>query len=161
MTSSFPGNLGGSVRLDYIIPEDPEQSRIRIRQYLNDIANSLNVKDSGYNVQTETITGQLWLPNYTNPGAANVRFRPAFRTVVPFTGLVTGANTVPHGLTLARTWHFTRIDGVIENTATPLYVPIPNMDVQVTLDATNINITIPAGYNGYNGRVVLEYLKED
>lgn len=161
MTASFSGNLGGSVFQDYRMPDDPEQLKIRLRQYFNDIASSLNVKDSGYYVQTETITGQLFLPNFTTGTSSNVVYRPVFRTVVPFTGLATGANTIAHGLTTASSWHFTRIYGVIENTATPLWVPVPNDTVLVTVDGTNINITIPVAYNGFDGRVILEYVKED
>ena len=161
MTASFTGNLGGSVRQDYIIPDDNEQMKIRIRQYFNDIASSLNVKDSGYYVQTETITGQLFLPNFGINTSSNVAYRPVFRTVVPFGALSTGANTVAHGLTIASSWHFTRIYGVIEDTAAPLYVPIPNDTVLVTVDGTNINITIPVAYNNFAGRVILEYVKED
>ncbi len=161
MTASFSGNLGGSVQIDYRMPDDIDQLKIRLRQYFNDIASSLNVKDSGYYVQTETITGQLFLPNFGTDKASNVTYRPAFRTVVPFTGLTTGANTVAHGLSPTATWHFTRIYGVIEDTAAPLWVPIPNDDIHVDVDGTNINITITASYNGYDGRVILEYLKED
>lgn len=169
MTASFTGNLGGSVPLDYRMPDDPEQLKIRLRQYLNDMASSLNTKDAGYYTQVETITGQLFLPNYGTDSSANANYRPAFRIVLPFTGLTTGANTVPHGLitivppATTSTWHFTRIYGVIEDvsTAAPVWLPIPNDGVLVTVDATNVNITIPAAYNGYNGRVILEYLKQD
>jgi len=68
---------------------------------------------------------------------------------------------VAHNITLPtpKTFHFTSIYGVIENTATPLYVPIPNYDTLVTIDGTNI--TIPAAYNRFSGRVILEYVKTD
>jgi len=148
------------VPTDYIIPSDEAQRLVRLRQYFNDLAAALNVKDFGAYQTDEVLCGQQFLPSATT-GTSNVIFRDVFRIVVPTGALSTGANTVAHGLSPTSTWHFSRIYGVIEDTTVPEWVPIPNATVEVTIDATNINITIPAGFNGYSGQVVLEYVKTD
>ena len=135
--------------------------RIVVRQALNDVAQSLSYKTTGLYVEEETLTYQKFIPTETPTESQSEEFRSIFRTVVQTGTLATGANTVAHGLTPTATWHFVKIYGVIENTATPLWVPIPNDTILVTVDGTNINITIPAAYNNYDGRVVLEYVKED
>lgn len=145
---------------DYIIPADDYSKDLRLRQYFNDLAAAINSKDFGLYITTEVETAQQFIPSATTQGS-NVAYRDVFRTVVVTGALATGANTVAHGLAAPLTWHFTRIYGVIEDPATPTWVPIPNGSVEVTVDGTNININIPAGYNGYGGQVVLEYVKTD
>jgi hypothetical protein len=84
------------------------------------------------------------------------------RKVVKTGVLATGSNNVAHGITsIGSTYHFTRIYGVIEDTTVPEWVPIPKDDVSVSVGGTNIVIVIPAGYNGYSGQVVLEYVTTD
>lgn len=141
-----------------IYPEDNEQLLIRLTQIYQEMALRINVKDiAQYETDVELLNGQQF--SGTTPQVK----RFAYRKVLSTGTLSTGANTVAHGINFPtpNTFHFTRIYGVIENTTTPLYVPIPNSDTLVTVDGTNVNITIPAAYNGFSGRAILEYLKED
>jgi len=163
MSASFTGNPSVFLPEDYVIPPLGEERSVRFRQYFNDLASAVNVRDIGLYVTQTTVNGQLWLPTArpgTNLASTNLVYRQVLRKVVPTGTLTTGANTVAHGITVGATTHFTRIYGVIENPGT-LYVPVPNDTVLVTVDATNINITIPAAYNNFTGNVVVEWVTVD
>jgi hypothetical protein len=157
MSASFAGNPNSFLQEDYVIPSDPEQMSVRLRQYLNDLSASINTRDIGIYVSQETICGQLWVPSISNSAFSNVVYRQVIRKVVATGTLATGANTIAHNITVTANTHFTRIYGVIENAGT-LYVPVPNNATTVTVDATNININIPGAYNNYSGNVVLEWV---
>lgn len=163
MSANVGGNFGAFVPLDYLIPADPLQSRIRLRQYLNDIAQALNVKDTAYYSTQPTLCGQLFVPTFPTAGNTNTQWRPVTRLVVLTGTLATGSNNVPHGITFPspNTFAFTRIYGVIFDTPHTTYVPIPNSDTQVVVNTTNVVITIPVGYNNYSGWVILEYITQD
>ena len=62
MTSSFAGNRNSFLSQDYTIPPLGPERNMRLRQYFNDFAASINTRDIGLYVTEETICGQLWLP---------------------------------------------------------------------------------------------------
>lgn len=141
-----------------VFPEDYGQLIIRLTQIYQEMALRINLKDiAQYETDLEILNGQ----QFSGIDPQTKRF--AFRTTLSTGILATGANNVPHGITfpVPNTFHFTRIYGVIEDTTVPLYVPIPNDNVHLEVNATNAVITIPAAYNGYSGIVVLEYVKTD
>jgi len=137
------------------LPVDPKLLQPELISMYAEMARAINQKEIGVYSQTEANTGETY---YQDSSETN---RNVFRKVVYTTALATGANAVAHSITLPspNTYVFTRIYGVIYSTSAPLYVPVPNNTVLVTVDGTNINITIPVAYNGFDGQFVLEYLK--
>lgn len=138
------------------ISKDPKQFLMKLSDIYQTLAFRINKKDIAiYEADVEIQNGQQFF------GSTPQVKRDGFRKVLQTGTLATGANTVAHGITFpaTNTYHFTRIYGVIEDLTVPLWVPIPNNGVTVTVDATNVNITIPAAYNNYSGIVVLEYVK--
>lgn len=139
------------------IEKDPKQFFIKFIEIYQAIASCSNQKDIGvYETDVELQNGQQF------SGADNQTKRDGFRKVIETGTLTTGANAIAHGITFpaTNTFHFTRIYGVIEDASPPtLYVPIPDDVTNVTVDTTNINITIPVAYNNFFGQVVLEYVK--
>lgn len=160
MSASFLGNPSSYLPLEYSLPNDPSEMRCVLRDYLIDISAAVNSRDVGVYVTQETICGQLWLPTQRAGASTSLTYRQVLRLVVETGTLSTGANAVAHGLSVTSSTHFTRVYGIIENPGT-LYVPIPNDTVLVTVDATNINITIPSAYNNFSGQVILEYVGTD
>ena len=63
--SNFSGNANNLLPQTYIIPEDPDEKDLKIRQYFNDLATATNTKDSGIYDAVETITGQSFLPTFS------------------------------------------------------------------------------------------------
>jgi hypothetical protein len=139
-----------------------EQLRITLRQFLNVMASAINLKDTGLYLDETGLAGQYYYqttaPSSTTSTEGYV-LRDVLRLVVPIPALSSGANAIAHGLTPTTSWDFTRIYGVIKGTAPLTYVPVPNSTILVTVDATNVNINIPAAYAGYTGNVVLEWVE--
>ena len=145
--------------------DSPEFKELLVRLYqnVNNIALSLNQKESGLYLQEEFVNSNV----YFNPTSSNqLDLRPVFRKVINFGALGAGANTVAHGLTIATTWSFTQIYATASDTANNRYYPIPwassggAANIEIKLDATNIVITNSSGVTFPVCMVVLEYLKQ-
>lgn len=136
---------------------------VRIYQQLNTMAIVLNIKDTAYYSLGEFVNGQLFFPNpaLTSETASTARYRQAFRLVVDFGSLPnTATKSVAHGLVPLASWIFTRIYACASDTTGLTYIPIPSLQANLTVDATNVNITTTANLTNYNQCiVVLEYLK--
>lgn len=136
-------------------------------QSFTNIANVLNVKDTGYYLTTEINTSQQWFqPDTIDPDTALTR--NAYRVVVNF-GILPNAATksVVHdieGLTPG-TFSWTYIGAIATNPAA-LGIPIPyssatlNANIEINGDSTNVNITTAIDYSAFTEcYVILEYLK--
>ncbi len=140
----------------YFPVEDTEIFREVLNERERETGVILNQKENGVYPLVEVQTSQLWFDSDPQ------KDREGFRTVYETGTLTTGANNIPHGLTIT-TFTFTHIFGVITDGTD--HVPIPNGDggtgdsANILIDGTNIVITITAGYNNYSGHIVLEYVK--
>lgn len=139
---------------------------VRLRQNINNLALVTNIKDSGYYLPAEFINGQLYFPNtdpaITAPGAKNAVYRQVYRMVVDFGALPnTGTKSVAHNIPdINADFTFTRMYGAATDPVGLNYLPIPNADITLTADATNVNITTVANLTAYTRTyIVLEYLK--
>lgn len=132
---------------------------VRLYQNLNLMQISLNLKDAGYYNTNEFVNGQKFFPS-----SGSNQFRQVYRLTVNF-GALPNATTksVAHGLTITSGYSFTRIYATASDTTNKTYMPIPNAnaDVNMTVDATNVNIKTSTNLSSYNMTyVVLEYLKQ-
>lgn len=156
-------NAGLFIPTTMMIPDDNEEMRVRLYQYLNTIALATNAKDTGYYTLEEFLCGQTFFPNPTIlPGEANYLIkRGAYRKVVDFGALPnTATKSVAHGITIFNTFSFTRIYATATNPVGLSFFPIPGNGCNITVDATNVNITTTANMTAYTRCiVVLEYLK--
>jgi hypothetical protein len=136
-------------------PEDERLFKIQIEKAWIDTALRVNERVIGGFYKKEQLTGKEYF------GANNQRRRQSFRKLTELTGLATGANAIAHGITFPSPNIFRIVcyEGGIWSLAATTYAPLPNGDITMTVDATNINITIPAAYNGYDGYITLEYIK--
>lgn len=142
---------------------------VRLYQNINNIALSINIKDSGYYSTEEFLNGQLFFPNpyqLLDP-LENPEYRQVFRMTVNF-GTLPNAGTisVPHGIIVTSGFTFTRIYGSATNSAVNSFIPLPyssstlNKNIELNADNINVNITTAIDYSSYiNTYVVLEYLK--
>lgn len=166
MSSSFTGNPNNLVPISYVIPDDPEQKDIKLRQYFNQIASALNTKDSGIYDAVETITGQSFLPLFSNQTQANVTYRTVFRKVIDFGALpAAGTKSVAHGIAIGSTYSATKIYGAATVPSTSL-IPLPFAsptlanNIELNLDATNVNVIVGTNRSAYTRCfVVVEYIK--
>ncbi len=166
MSTSGPINsLGFLLEVNKSFPEEWDVFLERFMDAYRDIARASNAKDIGLYDEEEILNGQQFFPNPTTTFTTTNRIlRQAYRQVYQIPALVAspGPTNIAHGLTfpVPNTFHFTRIYGVIEDLTLPLYVPIPNDNVHMEVDGTNIVISgYPATFNGFTGVAVIEYLK--
>ncbi len=137
---------------------------VRLYQNIGSIATALNIKDSAYYSLGEFVNGQLFFPSpaLSSETQSVARFRQVTRLVINFGALPnTGTKSVAHGLTPNSSWTFTRIYATASDTTGLTYIPIPSLRANLTVDATNVNITTTANLTNYNVcYVILEYLKQ-
>lgn len=141
-----------------VLPTDPAELIIRLTKIYTDIATRLNDKEISLYENSELMTAEEWF----TPGNNQTK-RFGFRKVVPFSPLVAGLNSFPHGIVgIGATFTFTHIYGTARNAAGTVQVPLPQGGANTSMleiDATNVNVTIPAAYAGFSCLIVLEYLK--
>lgn len=137
---------------------------VRLYQTVNEVALSLNLKDSAYYVQEEFVNGQLYFSPTTMTINEPDKLRGVFRKVINTGALAAGVTNTNHGLTPATTWKFTRIYGAASNTGTTTYVPLPFSgvgvgNILVLVNATQVVINNGSGMTFTDSYVVLEYVK--
>lgn len=151
----------------YITPADLQEAFVLQYQNYNNIANILNVKDTGYYLTTEINTSQKWFQP-TSAAPDGPLTRNAYRVVVNFGALPnTATKSVAHnieGLT-AGSFFWTFIGGYATDAAA-MGIPLPyssgtlNANIELNADATNVNVTTSIDYTAYTTcYIVLEYLK--
>lgn len=152
------------------IPEKWEDGRAFLIEQLKKIINSLNVREIGFFLDEELVSGKLFIPGQIPPGTnPNTNFRTVFRKVIDFGPLtVIGINSRPHGITFDV--NFTLIElraEATKPTATFSAIPIPfvsqteNAEIEINMDATNVNIVTAIDYSAYTRVfVIIEYLLE-
>ena len=173
MSSSFSPNPNFLLPENFILPDDEEQFRVVLRQYLNDISQAVNNKEYGLFVSEETFTGKDFLPTFNTTSSQNAKFRDVFRVVVD-TGTLpnAGTSTTAHGILTTQNFSIVSIYGGATDpgastmtTGIPLpYIntTTPGDSVTVNIDATNVNITTTtANYTSFTRSfVIIEYIKE-
>jgi hypothetical protein len=145
-------------------PEKPEDLRNFTTEQLRIHATGINVREVGWMVNTQLLTGKRFLPGTSTGG---VGFRSVFRIVVNFGALPnTGTKSVAHGIqtvdanfSLVQMWA-----SATKPTVAYSALPIPYVDtagnvIELNMDATNVNISTTADYSAYTiCYVVIEFL---
>jgi len=155
MTTSQSESLESFLPMYPFIPEEWEQARQFLTETLKMTANSTNVKEIGWYLEEEVISGKQFFPGInveTLPG----QYRTIFRKVINFSPLAIGVNSKPHGLTIDANFRLINLYGAASDTGAFTGTPInqPN----INYDATNINITAAAVYQV--AQAVFEYIYE-
>ena len=165
MSSNFTGNTTNLLPQTYIIPDDPDEKDLKIRQYLNNIALATNTKDSGIYNSTETITGQQFLPTFSTQTASNATYRGVLRKVIDFGSLPSASSkTVAHGITFTNKQSVTKLYAAATIPGSS-WIPLPfasptlNLNISLEMDATNIIITTGIDRTAYTRCfVVVEFM---
>lgn len=133
------------------IPEEWKEARQFLTETLKMTANSANVKEIGWYLEEEAISGKQFFP-----GSVQDQYRTIFRKVIDFSPLAIGVNSQPHGVTIDANFRLINLYGAASDTVAFTGTPInqPN----INYDATNINITSAAVYQV--AQAVFEYILE-
>ncbi len=144
---------------------------VRLNIYVADIANILNIKDTGrYDIQ-EFVSGQVY---FSNPALDSSTLqvptdRQTIRKVIYYTAALpnTGSTgAIPHGITCTGQTTFTRIYGVANDTTNKAYLPIPYAsangtdNIELKVDATSVTIITGSNRSTFTKTyIILEYLQ--
>jgi len=142
------------------IPEKWEDARAFIVEQLKKVSTAINLREIGWFLDEELLTGKAFIPSPGNISASQTsqNFRTILRTVVPFPGLSPGLNSQPHNITIDSNFSLMQLYAAATNDTTLTGEPIPNGADTITYDATNINITVAAAYT--RAWAVIEYIQE-
>lgn len=156
-------DYGYLLQTTFHIPDEPDELKLKLYQYLNSIATVINAKDTGTYSRVEEANSQLYFPDPALLNTDNnfLVYRPVYRKVIDFGTLPNaGLKSVAHGIDITSTFSFTRIYATASNPTGLTYFPIPGSGCDITVDATNVNITTGADKTAFTKcYAVLEYIK--
>lgn len=148
---------------------DFKELMIRLYQNINKISLVLNTKETGYYTLTPYTCGQLFFPNRDPSVAGNssVAFRQPLRLLIDFGALPNAATkSVTHGIVVSSSTIWTRVYGTATDPIglTGIDIghasPVLANNIEITVDATNVNITTGSNRTNYTTcYVILEYIQ--
>ncbi len=159
MTSSPSNSIGPFLQTSTYFPEDFEKFRIKFLEIYRNIADTVNVKESGVFDLQEVLTAEQWFAA-GNPQATRQTFRKVFNL-----GAVAAGATLTTAHNISGAVAYTHIYGTAVTAADfrPLpYASTVAIGEQVSLTITGTNIVIVNGATAANitsAIVVVEYLK--
>jgi len=139
------------------VPEQWEDARPFIVEQLKKVSNAINIREIGWLLDEELLTGKAFFPSSNNVTGTQGQFRSVLRLVVDVGPLIIGTKSVPHGIVFDI--NFTLIDLWVSATNSTTFNAVTMSDPQnVTMNATNINITSTAAYD--RAYAFIEYIQE-
>lgn len=151
-----------------VVPEKWEDARPFIVEQLKRITNSLNVKEIGFFLDEELLSGKAFIPG-TNTGGTSQQFRQVLRKVIDFGTLPNaGTKLVPHGITVTNNFTLVFLGAYATDPNSLISFPIPYADpgnilnnVAINMGSTNIAITTGINQSSFTRcYVIIEYLQE-
>lgn len=136
------------------VPEKWEEAREFFIENLKKISETTNVREIGFFLDEELLTGKQFIPAPTS----NQEFRSIFRMVVDCSPLAAGVNTFAHNITFDSNFTLMQLYAAATNSATLMAEPIPNGIDTISIDATNVVITTAAAWDRCFS--VIEYIQE-
>ena len=141
------------------VPEKWEDARQFLVEHLRKIANAVNIREIGWLLDQELLSGQQFIPSATatDPSSSNSQqFRSVLRKVIDVGPIPVGNKSVAHGIVFDVNFTLMHLYGAATNSTTFKASPISFQTPAI--DVTNINITSTAAYD--RGFVVAEYCQE-
>lgn len=143
-----------------VIPNEWEAARPVIVEQLKMIANAVNIREIGWFLDEELLSGKQFVPSATNTRGVNSQFRTVLRYVLNVGPLTPGANTdtVPivfdANFTLVDMW----VAATNSSTLNAAVISDNHLALSSTGTVTTITITSPGTFN--IAWLILEYLQE-
>lgn len=134
------------------VPETWEDGRNFLVEHLKKVSNSVNVKEIGFFLEEELLSGKQFVPS---PTQTPLQFRAVFRFVADVSPLVAGVNTFPMPVTFNN--RFTLVQSWVAATNSGTLNAV-TLSSEVTFTAANITINSPGNFD--RAWCVIEYLKE-
>lgn len=157
---SFSSDISGlqnQLAISIELPKDPLELREAINDLYQDIANTVNTKEGALYVPIEKLTsGQYFIAG--NPQ----KNRAVYRMVVDFGALPnTGTKSVAHNIVgWDANFRLVRAYGAATDPIGLTAVPIPNDNIFLEINSTNVIVTTTANFSAYTeSTIVIEFTK--
>jgi hypothetical protein len=139
------------------VPDKWEEARPFLVEQLKKITNALNIREIGFFLDEELLSGKQFIPPASISGTSQ-QFRTILRKVIDFSPLTAGVNSQPHGIVIDVNFSLMQLYAAATNSVAFTGEPIPNGADTIDYDSTNINITVAANYD--RCWAVIEYIQE-
>lgn len=153
-----------------VVPEDWQQARPFIVEQLKRLANAVNIREIGWFIDQEVLSGKSFIPGTNNStnGATSQLFRQVLRKVIDFGALpAAGTKSVPHEIVFDSNFSLTFLGAYATDPVNLIAFPIPYSDgtvmgaVSVFMDATNVSISVNMDRSTFTRCfVIIEYMQE-
>lgn len=157
MTSPTSQNFESYVPVYDVVPENWQEARQFLVEHLKKISNAINIREIGWLLDEEYLSGQQFIPGVNTTGSSQ-QFRSVLRRVVDCSPLVVGANAFPHNIVFDVNFTLMQLYGAATDSVGFTAVPLPNATDTLSMDATNININSTGAYD--RCFVVVSYIQE-
>ena len=138
------------------IPEKWEDARAFIVEQLKKISNGLNIREIGWYLDEELLSGKAFIPG-TRTGGTSQQYRQILRIVVDVGPLINGVNPPkPHGILFDG--NLTSFDSWVEATNSTTLTAVTLTYPNLTINGPNININSPGNYD--RAFFIWEYTQE-
>jgi hypothetical protein len=142
-----------------VMPTEWNDARGIIVEQLKKISQAINVREIGFFLDEELLTGKSFIPTTsTGGGSTSNAFRTILRKVIEFPGLTIGVNTQLHGINVDANFSLIQLFGAATNATTLSGEPIPNGTDTISYDVMNIIITVSSAYT--RAWAIIEYMQE-
>ena len=154
-----------------VVPEKWEDARPFIVEQLKRIATAVNIREIGWFLDEELLSGKAFIPgvNASGTGATSQLYRQILRKVINFGALPnTTVKVVPHGITVDANFTLIQMYAATSDPVSLVSLPIPYLDtsgptsfIGMNMDATNVNIATGSNRSNFTRcYVVIEYIQE-
>lgn len=143
------------------VPEKWEDAREFLVEHLKKISNAVNVREIGFFIDEEVLSGKQFIPV---PAMAGVnsgnsqQFRTVLRKVINVGALVVGVNAVNHGITVDANFTLVQMYAAATNSGGLVAQPIPNGGSTLSMNNAQVIITSTAVFD--RCFCVIEYIQE-
>lgn len=138
------------------IPEKWEEAQSFLVETLKKIANAVNIREIGWFLEEELLSGKQFVPSMPNPGNPRIA-RTVFRKTINTGALIVGVNPgIPHGITFDT--NFTLVSLWVSGTNSGSLTALTISGNSVLMNSTNIVITSPQVFD--RSFCIIEYLLE-
>ena len=136
------------------IPEDWQSSRQILVERIKNICNAINIRGVGWEIDKEILTGKKYIPS-----TGSTEYRDIFRHTFD-TGTLPKSSTklIPHGVTVDANFVLLSMWGAATDPVAFRSIPLPNANINLSIDATNLTIKTSGNYSGYTAsNIIIEY----
>lgn len=157
MSTSTSQELESFVPVYDTVPEDWQQARQFLVEHLKKISNAVNIREIGWLLDEELLSGKAFIPGTTGAGNNPGQFRQVLRKVVDVSPLAAGVNAGKnHGITFDA--NFTLIDLWVAGTNSGTLTARDISGNDVIMNATQLVITSPQAFD--RAFAFIEYIQE-